>query len=478
MNYYSNPRRAFQHNDFLSRLYMANTVNSDTKKKKKRKEHIGDVDIVVLGLSHHTAPVHVREKLAIPEDGWNDASRELCSFESIDEAAILSTCNRFEIYMTGRNEYEAMRDAIFYLQQRTNGTLDEETLRRSLFVLSGEDAIWHLMKVTAGLDSIVVGEQQILTQVKRAYTKATEPSGSAREILKGMIGGCLAAGRRVRAETGISRGAVSISSAAVEHTTKKLAHDKGCASKPMKDANVVVIGAGKMARLLLINLSGQGITDVTVVNRSPESVEKLRVEAPKLNLHYVPMEGMWDAIASADVVYPCTSSPSTLVNPEDLSRVIDSRKRESHKPLRFFDISVPRNVHPDCGSVEGVECYNVDDLKKVMARNTLKRQRDMAEVETILQEEMGKYLHWQESLGAEPIILRLQEKAETLRQEELQRVSKKLGNLSPDDVKAVDSLSKGIVAKLLHGPMHHLKRKHTVDTHRVAISQLEAAFQL
>lgn len=293
-NHYIDPMESRK---FLSRLHMSNSDRPpEAKRKKKRPDDLlvsggslsnadrplpkHDVDMVVIGLSHHTAPVEVREKLSISEEGWNPAARDLCSKESIDEAVVLSTCNRFELYLTGRNEYEAFRDAIDYLHKRTNGTLDQDTLRRSLFMLSGEDAMWHLMRVSSGLDSLVVGESQILSQVKKAHEKSSEAEGCAGAVLHHMLSRCVSAGNRARLETGISRGAVSISSAAVEFTNLKINGNK--AKGGFQNSRVVVIGAGKMARLLLINLQAQGVKAVTVVNRSPDRVKKLQVPPSSL----------------------------------------------------------------------------------------------------------------------------------------------------------------------------------------------------
>eukprot|EP01035_Chromulina_nebulosa_P021725 gene21725-28115_t len=242
-------------------------------------------------------------------------------------------------------------------------------------MLSAEDAIKHLLRVSSGLDSLIVGEGQILAQVKKAYEKGIEENG--------------------KAETGISKGAVSISSAAVEFSAMTIDRDCGIKSG-LSEASISIIGAGKMARLLLVHLESQ----------------------------------------------------------------------------------VPRNVHPDCASIDGVKSYNVDDLKLVVERNTAKRRREMLEAENIVNDELSKYRLWQQSLGAIPTIAKLQEKAESLRIEELQKASKKLSKLSAADLEAVDRLSKGIVAKLLHGPMNHLRQQKEIESTRAAIQQVQQAFQL
>ena len=186
----------------------SNEDGSANKKKKKRNGDIGAMEVVVLGLSHHNAAVDVREKLAIPEANWNDAATSLCEFDGIAEAAVLSTCNRFELYLAGSNQYECIRDAINFLQNKAGGSLDQATLRKNLFMLSGEDAIWHSLRVSAGLDSLVVGEGQILSQVKRSYEKGIEPPnesgvcGQAGKVVSRLLNTAVAAGKRVRAETG------------------------------------------------------------------------------------------------------------------------------------------------------------------------------------------------------------------------------------------------------------------------------------
>ena len=400
----------------------------------------------------------------------------LCDYESISEAAVLSTCNRFEIYLSGQNQYECIRDAVNYLEKRAGGALDQATLRKSLFMLSGEDAIWHLLKVGAGLDSLIVGEGQILAQVKRAYEHGIEETGQSGKVVSRMLNTAVTAGKRVRTETGISKGAVSISSAAAEFTALKIQGDCGI-QRGLEGANIAIIGAGKMARLLLVHLETQGVQKVTIINRSADKVVELRKEFPEMTIELELMDKMWDVIQNSDVVYPSTSATTTIIDREPL---IECLKGRLTRPggIQFIDISVPRNVAADCADIPGVFSYNVDDLKAVVERNTAKRRREMLEAEGILREELSKYRLWQQSLGAIPTIAKLQEKAENMRLEELTKASKKLSNLSPKDLEAVDRLSKGIIAKLLHGPMNHLRQQKEGDATRAAIQQVQQAFQL
>jgi glutamyl-tRNA reductase len=361
------------------------------QKKVKKRSPTEALEVVVLGLSHHNAKVEVREKLAIPEHLWNDAAAKLCEYDSIAECSVLSTCNRFELYLAGKNQYECMRDAIDYLYKRAEGSLDLSTLRRSLFLLSGEDAIWHLMRVSAGLDSLIVGEGQILAQVKRAYERGVEPTGQGGRVVSRLLNTAVTAGKRVRTETGISRGAVSVSSAAAEFTCSRLHLD--CGIEDLSTARVTIIGAGKMARLLLIHLQTLGVSAVTVVNLTLESIAELAAEFPDMSIQGKLMADLYPTIAVSDVVFPCTASQTTIIDHIPLAEAL--QQRDSYAAagdtnnVMFVDISVPRNVHADCSNVAGAVCYNVDHLKSVVQRNTSKRKREMLDAEQILKEEQG-----------------------------------------------------------------------------------------
>jgi glutamyl-tRNA reductase len=292
-----------------------------------------------------------------------------------------------------------------------------------------------------------------------------------------MLNSAIAAGKRVRTETSIARGAVSVSSAAGEFSAlqlKEFTNDK----ISIKDANIAILGAGKMSKLLVTHLQSLGVRDVKIVNRSPDRVNELRSAFPDMNLEYFSMGDMWSVIKEADIVFPSTKSNITLVDPIPLKECIATRAKSS--PLLFMDISVPRNVHPDCAQIsDNVKCYNVDDLKAVVNRNTMKRQKEIISAEKILKEETDAFLSWQQSLKAVPTITKLQEKAEEVRVDEFNKMLKKLSKLSEKDLENVTRLSKGIVAKLLHGPMQHLRQhRDGVSEVNTAINQLQQAFQL
>ena len=395
------------------------------KKQKQQKTNEGAMEVVVMGLSHHNAAVDVREKLAIAEVDWNAAAAELTTFpgatcsytysytysymysyiysyiSGISEAAVLSTCNRFELYLAGGNQYECIRDATDFLSKKADGSIDAMTLRKNVFMLSGEDAIWHALRVSAGLDSLVVGEGQILSQMKRAYERGIEEedeeglnAGQSGKVVSRLLNVAVTAGKRVRSETGISKGAVSISSAAAEFTQFVIEETSEGNIKTVADSKITIIGAGKMARLLLVHLQTQKVTEVTIVNRSPGSVEALREEFPGVNIIYEPLASMLDVIQESDVVYPSTASEVPIIFADDLRSTIAKRQRSGG--VQFVDISVPRNVDAGCSEVKGAYCYNVDDLKAVVEKNTAMRKREMVEAEFILREEQDKFRLWQQ----------------------------------------------------------------------------------
>eukprot|EP01034_Spumella_vulgaris_P023183 gene23183-29378_t len=441
--------------------------------------------------------VDIREKLAIPEAQWNEASAALCAYDSIAEASVLSTCNRFEIYISGPNQYEAMRDAMDYLHKRSGGTVDLATLKNSMFMLSGEDAAWHLLRVSAGLDSLVVGEQQILTQVKSALTHGSKKhpvdtaeqvasscevvrptDGSAGKVIGKLLASAVNAGKRVRAETAISKGTCSISSAAAEFCLTQLGRDTGIYNS-LGEARVAIIGAGKMTRLLLINLKAKGVKKVTIVNRSLASIEKLREQFPELKIEMKLMDSLYEVIQHSEVVFTSTSSEVPIITPDALKTALS--KRETSGGVQLIDISVPRNVHADCDSVSSdlhpVKCYNVDDLNAVVAKNTAKRRKEIVQAESILREELKTFTHWQQSQGAVPTIVKLRQKAETMRLQTLETFAKKLKDLNPKDKRTVENLTHTLINKFVTGPVAHLQ-KTGGDDNKLAAKHLHQAFEL
>jgi glutamyl-tRNA reductase len=444
------------------------------------------LDVHVMGLSIHHATVDVREKLAIKQPDWAKAAAELVASSGgvIEEAAILSTCHRFELYVGASDSRAAMRCAAAWLEVRSG--LSQGKLRKNLFMLSGEDCGWHLLRVAAGLDSLVVGEGQILAQVAACFQCATQAAddaagvvaGSGGKVLSRLLNVAVAAGKRVRAETAISKGAVSISSAAVEFSMERLPKVIG---KSLAEASVCIVGAGTMTRLLVTHLKSHGVTKVVLVNRSvgPGSrAQELADEHPDVAWTFATPDGMYAAVAQCDVAYMSTSAEEPILTVQGLNSHVFPTRDVKERGLAVVDISVPRNVETAVDALAGVASFNVDDLKAVVARNTASRRREMLEAEALLKQELGEYLGWHQSLGAVPTIARLQESAEAMRMEEFAKNEKKLKNLSDKELEAVERLSRGIVNKLLHGPMAHLRAPEAVEDKRRTLSTLSALFKL
>jgi len=445
----------------------AEKAEKDDKMKKRKATSMTPLEVHVIGLSHHNAAVDVREKLSIPEAQWNDAANKLCDSGIIAEACTLSTCNRFEIYFAAHDSYAAFHEATAFLERHSG--LPQKVLRKNLFLLSGEDAIWHLMRVSGGLDSLVVGEGQILSQVKQCYNHGMEEDGKGGKVVSRMLNSAVAAGKRVRSETGISKGAVSISSAAVEFSQMRCPKDLG---KTFEESRVAIIGAGKMSRLLMIHMASQGIKSVTLMNRGRERAEELAAEFPEMEVNIRLMDELWPVMHAHDVVYTSTSAQGCLLTKDNIQEA-------GLAPGKVIvDISVPRNVETEVSEIEGMFSYNVDHLKEVVDRNTATRKKQMLEAEDLLVEEMEKFRSWQFSLGAVPALMKLQEKAETMRMEELKKASKKLNNLSDKELQTVERLTKGIVNKLLHGPMSHLRATEDLEKNLAALKTLKAVFEL
>jgi len=429
---------------------------------------------LVIGLSHKTATVEVREKLSIPEARWNEAAAALCRFDSVQEAAVLSTCNRFEVYVVARDHFAATRDVLAFLAEHSS--LEEVQLRPNLFMLQNEDAVAHLLRVSAGLDSLVVGEGQILSQVKACYSHAIaeesedEPAGSAGKVMGRLLNSAVMAGKFVRSETQIAKGAVSISSAAVELAVLKCPEDLG---RPLSEVRVTIIGAGKMSRLLITHLASHGVTKLRLLNRGRERAEALAAEYPDVDIQVGLMDELWGAMEESDLAFTSTSATGCIVTEAELrSRVWGA----TAQPLSVIDISVPRNVESECNAVDGVRAYNVDDLKQVVARNQAKRRAKVLEAEVLLRAELAKFVAWQESLKYVPAISDLQGKFEEVRAAELQKAMKKLKNLSDKEQQAVEMLTKGMLNKLLHSPMAYLRAED--DGTKATVKQIRQLFNL
>ncbi|KAK4489979.1 hypothetical protein RD792_000633 [Penstemon davidsonii] len=404
--------------------------------------------IVVIGLSIHTAPVEMREKLAIPEAEWPRAIGELCGLNHIEEAAVLSTCNRMEIYLVALSRHRGVKEVTEWMSKTSGIPVSEICQHR--FLLYDKDATQHIFEVSAGLDSLVLGEGQILAQVKQVVKVGQGVVGFGRNI-SGLFKHAITVGKRVRTETNIAAGAVSVSSAAVELALMKLP-DTSHAT-----ARMLVIGAGKMGKLVIKHLVAKGCTKMVVVNRSEDRVASIRDEINDVEIIYKPLTEMLNCAAEADVVFTSTASETPLFLKEHVVNLPPVGPNIGNLRL-FIDISVPRNVGACVNELEIARVYNVDDLKEVVAANKEDRLRKAMEAQEIILEESKQFEAWRDSLETVPTIKKLRAYAERIRAAELDKCLSKMGDDIPKKTrKAVDDLSRGIVNKLLHGPMQHLR---------------------
>jgi glutamyl-tRNA reductase len=421
------------------------------------------MNIAVIGLSHKTAPVDIREKLSVPDTQMEAAIHNLCDRTHIQEATILSTCNRLEIYIVSPTTDRGVQDAIQFLAEFSKIPL--ATLKQHLFILLHEDAVMHLMRVAGGLDSLVLGEGQILAQVKQAHKVGQQYQGMG-SILNRLFKQALTAGKRVRTETSIGTGAVSISSAAVE-----LAHMKVCS---FTNHRIVILGAGKMSRLLVQHLIAKGATDVTILNRSAKRAEDLKQMFTAIDLQLRPIEEMMASICGATIVFTSTSATEPLLNAAKLEAVLDP-----HHSVMIFDISVPRNVDSDVNTLTNIQAFNVDDLKAVVAQNQESRRKMAMEAEGILAEEVENFNSWWRFLDTVPTISCLRDKMETIRAQELEKALSRLGaEFAERHQDVIEALTKGIVNKIMHDPMIQLRAQEDIDTRKRAVQTLQVLFNL
>lgn len=405
--------------------------------------------LMAIGLTIHNAPVELREKLAVPEAEWPRAIGELCQYPHLQEAAVLSTCNRMELYVVAASWHRGVREVEDWLS-RSSGIPHEE-LRPYLFLLRDRDAVHHLLRVSGGLDSLVMGEGQILAQVRKVHQVGQNVPGFGRHI-NGLFKQALTAGKRVRSETSISTGSVSVSSAAAELAQLKLPTHK------FDDAKICIIGAGKMSTLLVKHLASKGCKEVTILNRSMPRAEALAADFPevKFNIHLMP--DLMKCVEESDVIFAASGSEELLILKADLESM-PARPEIVGGLRRFVDISVPRNIASNINEMAGQAIvYNVDDLKEVVAANKEGRAQAAAEAEVLLKDEMRAFEAWRDSLETVPTIKALRNMAETVRASEFEKACGKLGEgVSKKQLKAVEELSKSIVNKLLHGPMTALR---------------------
>ena len=427
--------------------------------------------IAVVGLSHRTAPVEIRERLSIPDQTMEASLQQLRSDDQVLEASILSTCNRLEIYTLLRHPEQGISAVGAFLSQLSGLAVEE--LTPHLFTFHHEEAISHLLRVSAGLDSLVLGEGQILSQVKKMVRLGQEHH-SVGPILNRLLTQAVSTGKRVRTETNLGTGAVSISSAAVELAQLKVGQARGLDELVTLDQEqVAVVGAGRMARLLLQHLQAKGCKGLVLLNRTVSKAEVLAADFPALPVQCRPLDDLDHCLSTCSLVFTSTAADTPFITAQRLSGL---NRRSS---LMLVDIGVPRNISADTAGLPGVQSFDVDDLQEVVNRNQEARREMAAEAEGLLQEESRAFLEWWDGLEAVPVVNRLRRQLEDIREQELQKALSRMGpDLSARERKVVEALSKGIINKILHTPVTNLRAPQPRQQRHSAMRVLEDLFEL
>ena len=397
-------------------------------------------NLLLLGLNHRSAPVEVREQLAFTTETLEPALRRLVDHHLVREGAIVSTCNRVEVitYTTDISAAgEQIKAVLAEARQITRSRFEPH-----LYTRVGKDAVSHLFRVASSLDSMVVGEPQILGQVKDAYTVSSS-TGTLGVILHRCFHKSFSVAKRVRSETGVAAKSVSISSAAVELARSIFDH--------LDDKTAMVIGAGEVGEQTVKHLQGNGIGTVLVTNRTFQRAVEL---ARQCNGAVVPFEQLQKHLHLADVVIGSAGVNDYLIGPAVVEEVLRERKR---RPMFFIDLGVPRNFDPRLNKLENVFLYDIDDLEKVIEENKDEREREAIKAESIVAEEVESFWAWLANMEATPTIVALRERAETIRQREVEKTLAALKELPPHAAKAIEAFSAALMNKLLHPPIAYLK---------------------
>jgi glutamyl-tRNA reductase len=398
------------------------------------------MNLTLLGVNHRTAPVEVRERMHIPESRLAQAVSDLIHREGIREGLILSTCNRVEVMTSAEDRVDAGPIIQQFLADHHRFELGP--YQRFFYRYQQQEVVRHLFRVASSLDSMILGEPQILGQLKRAYALAHE-AGGLNGSLKEIVSQALAVGRRVRRETALGSAAVSVSYAAVELAKKIFGSLEG--------RTIFVIGAGKMSELAAKHLLSSGASAIYVTNRTYERAVQL---AEAFRGTAVAFEQLFEHLPKADIVISSTGAAGYVVNKEHVARILSARR---NRPVFFVDIAVPRDIDPLVNELDNAFVYDIDDLGQVVEANKKQREREAVWAEEIVQEEVQKTMRRLASRDLVPTIVALEDRLNAIREGEVERYNTRLGNLTPEQRQAVDALTRGIMNKILHGPITELK---------------------
>lgn len=396
--------------------------------------------VFVVGLNHKTADVDVREKLAFNGSRLEEGLIKFKELPDIEEAMILSTCNRVELYANVRDTVKAFESIKTFLSEFHN--LNRGSLDNALYIYDDINAVRHIFRVASSLDSMVIGEPQILGQLKDAFELALEKKTTG-VLLNRLMKKAISVAKRVRTKTRIAENAVSISFAAVE-LAKKIFTD-------LSKRVFMLLGAGEMAELAARHLISNGVKEVIVSNRTYERACEL---AKEFNGRPVKFDEFIQEIVRADIVICSTGAPKYVLLKNQMQKVMKERKQ---RPAFIIDISVPRNIDPEINDLDNIYLYNIDDLQGVVDANIFERQKEAEKAEKIIEEEIETFLKWQSSLDSVPTIIALREKAEEIKKEELDKLLNKIPEIGEKEKKAIEYMASAIINKLIHPPTTALK---------------------
>ena len=422
---------------------------------------MAEVNLILVGVNHKTTPVEIREKLAFTKGKIEESVDRLFNFPDIIEHTILSTCNRVEIYARANcqdSAIKAIKQFICDFHEVSPVELEDH-----FYSYRNEEAVEHLFRVSSSLDSMILGEAQILGQVKDAYSLAKDLRSTGL-VLNQLFEKAFSIAKKVREETGIAERSVSISSAAVE-LAQKIFDD-------LENRTVMLVGTGEMAELAAKHLISYGVKTVYVTSRTYDRAANL---ARILNGSALDFEAFKNELHRADIVITSTSASNFIIKKEMVEKAIHKRK---NKPIFFIDIAVPRDIEPDINDLENIYLYDIDDLHVVVSANMKEREKEADNAMNFISQEVTKFNNWVGTLDAVPTIVEIRKKAENIRMQEIEKTLKKISYLSEDDKKLLHQMSSSIVSKILHKPTIKLKQKTQSEDGHVYLKAIRHLFHL
>ena len=420
-----------------------------------------EANLILVGVNHKTTPVEIREKLAFTKGKIEESVDRLLNFPDIIEHTILSTCNRVEIYARANGQNSAIQSIKQFICDFHG--LSAVQLEEHFYSYSNEAAIEHLFRVSSSLDSMILGEAQILGQVKDAYSLAKDLRSTGL-VLNQLFEKAFSIAKKVREETGIAERSVSISSAAVE-LAQKIFDD-------LENHTVMLVGTGEMAELAAKHLISYGVKTVYVTSRTYERAANL---ARTLNGSALDFEAFKNELYRADIVITSTSASSFIITKDMVEKAIHERK---NKPIFFIDIAVPRDIEPDVNDLENVYLYDIDDLHVVVSANMKEREKESENAMHLISQEVNKFNNWLGTLDAVPTIVEIRKRVENIGNQEMERTLKKIPHLSEEDKKIIYQMKNSMINKILHKPTIKLKQKTQSEDGHIYLKAIRHLFHL